>query len=147
MGVIDPTADHVKEMHRHGEVQTLLSPSDEKPQAKSTCERIQNERHHRQATLCCWKSKNLVTEYLVEWSTGMDQTINTSQPQTQEAVVDALHENNLGDDEDWIPDIAAEMTAHLGGDEGDKHTSPNQLDGKFNSSPKIWVSTPNKTHL
>lgn len=67
----------------------------------------------------------------------MDQTINTSQPQTQEAVVDALHENNLGDDEDWIPDIAAEMTAHLAGDEGDKHTSPNQLDGKFNSSPKI----------
>lgn len=35
MGVIDPAADHVKEMHRHGEVQTLLSPSDEKPQAKS----------------------------------------------------------------------------------------------------------------
>lgn len=35
MGVIDPAADHVKEMHRHREVQTLLSPSDEKPQAKS----------------------------------------------------------------------------------------------------------------
>lgn len=87
MGVIDPAADHVKEMHRHGKVQTLLSPSDEKPQAKSTeketrnqefrpqmadkcleqnnvninspCERIQNECHHRQATLSCRKAKNL----------------------------------------------------------------------------------------
>lgn len=36
MGVIDPAADHVKEMHCYGEVQALLSPSDEKPQAKST---------------------------------------------------------------------------------------------------------------
>lgn len=67
----------------------------------------------------------------------MDQTINASQPQTQEAVVDALHENNLGDDEDWIPDVAAEMTAHLAGDERDKHTSPNRLDGKVNSSHEV----------
>lgn len=36
MGVIDPAADHVEEMHCYGEVQALLSPSDEKPQAKST---------------------------------------------------------------------------------------------------------------
>lgn len=53
----------------------------------------------------------------------MDQTINTSQPQTQEAVVDALHENNLRDDEDRIPDVAAEMTAHLAGEEGGQHAS------------------------
>lgn len=65
----------------------------------------------------------------------MDQTINTSQPQTQEAVVDALHENNLRDDEDRIPDVAAEMTAHLAGEEGD-NTRPTPA-GWVNRSPKI----------
>lgn len=120
MGIIDPAANHVKEVYRNGKVQALLSPSDEKPQAKSTCERVQNERHHWEATMCCWKAKHLITEYLVKGSTGLYQTINTSQPQTQEAVVDGLHQNNLRQDEDRIPDVAAEMTGHLAVDVRDK---------------------------
>lgn len=44
----------------------------------------------------------------------MNQTVHSGQPQAQEAVVDALHQQDLTHDEDWVPDVAAEVTGHVG---------------------------------
>ena len=55
----------------------------------------------------------LIAEDLVQWPIGLHKTVHSSQPQTQETVVDALHQYYLRHNEDWVPDVAAEMTGHL----------------------------------
>lgn len=55
-----------------------------------------------------------IAKDLVQWPISLHQTVHSCQPQAQEAVVDALHQHNLTDDEDWVPDVATEVTGHLG---------------------------------
>lgn len=43
----------------------------------------------------------------------MNKAVYSSKPQAQKAVVDALHQHNLTDDEDWVPDVAPKVAGHL----------------------------------
>lgn len=52
VSIIDPAANHVEEMNCNCEVQALLPTTDEEPQTQSTCQRVQNEGHHREPSLC-----------------------------------------------------------------------------------------------
>ena len=72
----------------------------------------QLKRINRKSSRTHFTRTHLITEDLVQRSVGLYETIHSSQPQTQKAVVDALHQHNLGQDEDRVPDVAAEMTAH-----------------------------------
>lgn len=54
----------------------------------------------------------LIAEDLIQWSTTLHKAIHSSQPQAQEAVVDTLHQHNLTDDEDRVPDVTAEVAGH-----------------------------------
>ena len=53
-----------------------------------------------------------IAEDLIQGPIGVHQTVHSSQPQAQEAVVDALHQHNLTHNEDGVPDVAAEVTGH-----------------------------------
>lgn len=55
-----------------------------------------------------------IAEDLVQRPTSLHQTVHASQPQAQEAVVDALHQHNLRHNEDRVPDVATEVTGHCG---------------------------------
>lgn len=56
----------------------------------------------------------VIAEDLVQWPTSLHQTVHSSQPQAQKAVVDALHQHNLTHNEDRVPDVATKVTGHCG---------------------------------
>lgn len=56
----------------------------------------------------------VIAKHLVQWTTYLRQAVHSCQPQSQEAVVDALHEEDLAHDEDRVPDVTAEVTSHVG---------------------------------
>lgn len=58
------------------------------------------------------KPDHLIAENLVERSVGLHEAIDPREPQSEEAVVDALHQDNLRHNENWIPDVAAEVACH-----------------------------------
>lgn len=100
-------------MHSDGEVQALFPTADEEPQTKSAGKRIQDECHHWEPALHGCKPKNFITEDLIKWPTALHKAVHSSQPQTQKAVVDTLHQHYLTHNEDWVPDVAAEVAGHL----------------------------------
>lgn len=55
-----------------------------------------------------------IAEDLIQWPTSVHQTVHSSQPEAQETVVDALHQRNLAHDENRVPYVATEVTAHYG---------------------------------
>lgn len=110
--IIDPAADHVEEVYGDGEVQALLPPADEEPQTKGTGKRVQDECHHREPALQWRKTERFIAKDLVQWPTTLHKAVDSSHPQAQEAVVDALHKHNLGHNEDWVPDVATEVAGH-----------------------------------
>lgn len=55
-----------------------------------------------------------ITEDLVQRPISLHQTVHSCQPQSQEAVVDALHQYYLTHNEHWVPDVATEVTCHCG---------------------------------
>ena len=76
---------------------------------------------------------HFIAEDLVQWSTSWHQTVHSGQPQAQEAVVDALHQHNLAHDENWVPDVATEVTGHFATRTGAKDD---------NSWPKMLPANP-----
>lgn len=60
----------------------------------------------------CQRRENgtcFITEDLVEGATGVYESVHAGQPQAQEAVVDALHQQDLAQDQHRVPDVAAEV--------------------------------------
>lgn len=112
MRIVDPAADHMEEVHGDCEVQALFPSTDEEPQAEGAGKRVQDERHHGEPALQCCKTKNFIAKDLVQRPAGLYQAVHSSQPQAQEAVVDALHQRDLTHNEDRVPDVAAEVTGH-----------------------------------
>ena len=55
-----------------------------------------------------------IAENLVKWPIDLNQTVHSSQPEAQEAVVDALHQHNLTHNQDRVPDVATEVAGHGG---------------------------------
>ena len=54
-----------------------------------------------------------IAEDLIKWPTTSYKAAHSSQPQAQEAIVDTLHQHNLTHNEDWVPDVAAEVADHF----------------------------------
>lgn len=102
----------MEEVHSDCEVQALFPPADEEPQTQGTGKRVQDERHHGEPALQGGKAKGFIAEDLVQWPTTLHEAVYSSQPQAQEAVVYALHQYDLTHNEDWVPDVATEVTGH-----------------------------------
>lgn len=102
----------MKEVHSDCEVQALFPSADEEPQTKGAGKRVQDECHHWKSALHGRKTKDFIAKNLVQWPTTLHEAVHSSQPQAQEAVVDALHQHNLAHDEDRVPDVAAEVAGH-----------------------------------
>lgn len=56
----------------------------------------------------------LGVEHLVQRGTAAHQPVHQRQPQAQRAVIDCLHEDDLRQDQQRVPHVAAELARHAG---------------------------------
>lgn len=57
---------------------------------------------------------HFIAEDLVQWAMCWHKNVHSCQPQAEKAVVDALHQHNLQNDENRVPDVASEVATHCG---------------------------------
>lgn len=53
-------------------------------------------------------------EHLVQRGAAAHQPVHQRQPQAQRAVIDGLHEDDLRQDQQWVPHVATELARHAG---------------------------------